>query len=240
MGRFMQTVAAMACIKTLLMIFNLAYWASGLGIFCAGIWMQVELHKYLELNADFSKSAPYILVGTGAIILIVSTLACFCTVKGQPSLLYTYGGFLGCILIIELAVAASIYAYRDRLADGFDRGLTESMKQYESYENKKTTDFDIMQATLKCCGNHGYDDWNNPPVSMPVPKSCCRIPNCNTQDESKIFTEGCFESVVEFINDNMAVIGGASLAVAFFSIIGIILAFCLAANINKAKYEQMT
>lgn len=133
-----------------------------------------------------------------------------------------YGGFLGFILIIELAVATSIYAYKDRLADGFDRGLTESMKQYGSYENKKTTDFDIMQATvslvsigayiqttticfcstnnintihawnilqLKCCGNHGYEDWYNPPVSMPVPKSCCRIPNCDTQDEAEIYTE---------------------------------------------------
>lgn len=28
MAKFMQTVAAMACIKTLLMIFNLAFWVS--------------------------------------------------------------------------------------------------------------------------------------------------------------------------------------------------------------------
>lgn len=63
--------------------------ASGLAIFCAGIWMQVELHKYLELNSEYSSVAPYILVGTGAFILLVSSLACCCTVKGHPSLLYT-------------------------------------------------------------------------------------------------------------------------------------------------------
>lgn len=51
--------------------------------------MQVELHKYLELNSEYSSIAPYILVGTGAFILLVSTLACCCTVKGHPSLLYT-------------------------------------------------------------------------------------------------------------------------------------------------------
>lgn len=71
------------------LFFHTLFQASGLGVLCAGIWMQVELHKYLELNADFSISAPYILVATGAIILVISTLACFCTVKGQPSLLYT-------------------------------------------------------------------------------------------------------------------------------------------------------
>lgn len=50
--------------------------------------MQAELHKYLELNAEYSYVAPYILVGTGAFILMVGTLACCCTVKGHPSLLY--------------------------------------------------------------------------------------------------------------------------------------------------------
>lgn len=62
--------------------------ASGLAILCAGIWMHVELHKYLELSTDFSNSAPYVLVGTGALILFIGTFACCCTLKGQPALLY--------------------------------------------------------------------------------------------------------------------------------------------------------
>lgn len=48
----------------------------------------MELHQYLELNIEYSNVTPYILVGTGAFILLVSTLACCCTVKGHPSLLY--------------------------------------------------------------------------------------------------------------------------------------------------------
>lgn len=50
--------------------------------------MQVEMHKYLQLNEEYSDIAPYILVGTGAFILFISTLACGCTVKGHPTLLY--------------------------------------------------------------------------------------------------------------------------------------------------------
>ena len=56
---------------------------------------------------------------------------------------------MGFILIVELAVATSIYAYKDRLADGFDRGLAESMKKYGPYDIKKTADFDLMQATVR-------------------------------------------------------------------------------------------
>lgn len=55
--------------------------------------MQLELHKYLELSSDFSNSAPYVLVATGILIFVVGSLACFCTLKGQPALLYLVYNF---------------------------------------------------------------------------------------------------------------------------------------------------
>uniref|UniRef100_U5EVC2 Tetraspanin n=1 Tax=Corethrella appendiculata TaxID=1370023 RepID=U5EVC2_9DIPT len=239
MGERFQTVAAMACMKSLLMIFNLAFWASGLAILCAGIWMQVELHRYLELSADFSNAAPYVLVGTGALILFIGTMACCCTVKGQSALLYMYGGFLTVVLILELAIAASIYAYKDRLADGFDRGLNQSLHNYGPNSVIKSADFDIMQSRLQCCGNHGYKDWNTLVPPRPIPRSCCRKPHCDTQDEAQIFNQGCYTKVVDFLSSNFTVIASASLGVALFPLIGALLSCCLASNINKAKYEQM-
>lgn len=62
--------------------------ASGLAVLCSGVWMQVEMHKYLVLNEEYSDVAPYILVATGSVILLISSLACCCTVKGHPTLLY--------------------------------------------------------------------------------------------------------------------------------------------------------
>ncbi|XP_031617193.1 tetraspanin-7-like [Contarinia nasturtii] len=242
MGKFFQTVDSMACLKSLLMVFNMAFWASGLAIFCAGIWMQVELHKYLELNVEYSNVTPYILVGTGAFILLVSSLAfaCTVTVKGNPSLLYIFGGFLAFILFIELCIAASIYAYKDRLADGFDKGLTNSMLSNSVDDPQRTIDFNWMQRNLKCCGNHGYDDWNSLlPRAMPIPKSCCKKRNCDAQDETQIYTEGCYDKVSELIESNMRCILAAALLVSLFPIVGILLTCSMAGNITKTKYEQM-
>lgn len=59
-----------------------------------------------------------------------------------------YGGFLGCILIVELAVATSLYAYKDRLASGFERGLNESMIKYGPEDVARTRDFDLMQGKV--------------------------------------------------------------------------------------------
>ncbi|XP_059612963.1 tetraspanin-7-like [Phlebotomus argentipes] len=241
MSKRLQTVATMACMKSLLMIFNLAFWASGLAILCAGIWMQVELHKYLELNADFSNTGPYVLVGTGALILLISSLACCCTVKGQPSLLYLYGAFLAVVFVIELSLASSLYAYKDNLADGFDRGLNQSMARYgQPGTADKTADFDTMQTRMQCCGSHSYEDWNKLNPARPVPRSCCRTgTRCDTQDEDKIWTQGCFHKVVDFLTTNMKVIGGAAIGVTLFPLLGTVLSCVLAANINKTKYEQM-
>lgn len=164
-------------------VIEIVWQASGLAIFCAGIWMQVELHKYLELNVEYSNVTPYILVGTGAFILLVSSLACCCTVKGHPSLLYTvsacgrnenifmskkyiknvyinhihftflvvslkYGGFLAFILFVELCIAASMYAYKDRLANGFDKGLEDSMRSNSIDDPLRNIDFNWMQRKV--------------------------------------------------------------------------------------------
>lgn len=61
---------------------------SGLAMLCSGIWVQIGLHRYMELSTDYTNTFQILLVGMGLIILFVGTLACCCTVKAQSSLLY--------------------------------------------------------------------------------------------------------------------------------------------------------
>lgn len=63
---------------------------------------------------------------------------------------FQYGGFLGVILVVELACATSMYAYKDRIASGFDKGLNDSMIQYEADDVIIVADFDLMQGKV-CC-----------------------------------------------------------------------------------------
>ena len=56
--------------------------------------MEVELYKYMEMSTEFSGTAPYVLIGTGSLIILIGSLACCCTVKGQPVLLYVVSKFL--------------------------------------------------------------------------------------------------------------------------------------------------
>ncbi|KAK4879723.1 hypothetical protein RN001_007869 [Aquatica leii] len=237
MGLRCQTVAAMACMKSLLMVFNFVFWLSGIVILAIGIWMEVELYKYMEISTEFSGTAPYVLIGTGALIILLGSFACCCTVKGQPVLLYVYGAFLFVIFVLELGAGISMFAYRNKLAAGFDIGLNQSISNYRTESSTKSADIDAIQTTLHCCGNHGFNDWIE--MNPPIPPSCCKISNCDVNEEDQVYHVGCYDKVVDFLNENVGIVAGSAIGIGFFPLLGMILSCCLAGTINRAKYEQM-
>lgn len=56
---------------------------------------------------------------------------------------------MGFILVVELGIALYTYAYKDRLADGFDKGLENSMLSYGPDDPQRTIDFFWMQRKVK-------------------------------------------------------------------------------------------
>ncbi|KAK9879532.1 hypothetical protein WA026_006603 [Henosepilachna vigintioctopunctata] len=232
-----QTMATMACLKSLLMIFNFIFWISGIVIMIVGIWMAVDLYKYMELSIEYSKSTPYVLIIMGAGIFLIGSFACCCTLKGQPKLLYVYGGILAVIFMLELGCGVSIYAYRDNLTKGFDSGLNQAMRNYNN-NSRIAEDIDIVQRELHCCGNHEAKDWINVAHSG-IPESCCKKEPCNTRNDFEINQEGCYDNIVKFLSSNITTVVIIAMSVTLFPLIGIILSCCLACLLNKHKYEQM-
>ncbi|XP_018316804.1 tetraspanin-7 isoform X1 [Mycetomoellerius zeteki] len=236
----LETVATMTCMKTLLMLFNFIFWASGVLMLCIGIWMRIQLRDYMNMSVQGSGAALLSLASLGAVLAVAAVLACCCTARGHPALLYLYGAFLAVVALLELGAGASVYAYRTSLNEGFDQGLNESMAAY-GQDNSKSSHIDTMQSTLHCCGNRGYADWLNLDPSKDVPLSCCKViqNKCDTSDVEDIYTEGCYNRLLDLINSNIGLVAGTAIGVAFFPLVGIFLACCLASNINKAEYEQV-
>ncbi|KAG8222125.1 hypothetical protein J437_LFUL002122 [Ladona fulva] len=232
MGKRLQTVAMMTCMKTLLMLFNFVFWVTGIIILAVGIWMKVELHKYMEFSTEFSSNASYVLMGTGALVILIGSLACCCTAKGQPVLLYIYATFLFIMVAMELGGGVSLYAYRNKLKEGFAKGISQSIHNYKGPQDSLSSHVDFMQSTLHCCGQIGYDDWKNTSYAK-VPISCCK------EEGHACDTSGCYKKIVDYLNANMGRVAACAVGIAFFPTVGIILACCLARNINRAKYEQM-
>ncbi|XP_042204694.1 tetraspanin-7-like [Homarus americanus] len=240
MGKRLQTRAAVACMKTLLMIFNVIFWIMGALMVAAGILVKVEVYKYVEVSPEFSATAPYVLVATGGLMLLLGLLACCCTAKGQPVLLYIYAAFLLVIFVIMVGSGVSTWAYRKHLKTGYEDGLTRAFTEYERSPTMSSA-VNSLQNMLQCCGIQNASDWVAMPYGQnhdpPYPASCCR----EVQDNSCIalHPQGCYSTVVHFLESSMGVILISSLCFASFQFVGVILACCLARNINRAKYEQV-
>ncbi|KAI8428056.1 hypothetical protein MSG28_002344 [Choristoneura fumiferana] len=154
MGNQFKNVAMIACLKTFLFIFNVVFW--------------FDLHRYMELSSEFSGTAPLVVVGLAGLIVLVSSVAFSCIIKGQPVLLYIYGGFLACIFVMDAGVGASVACYRDTFAKGLHDGLTQTLITYDPHKGN----FDFAQA------------------NRTIPTSCCVDPNsCVTANYSDVYQE---------------------------------------------------
>ncbi|XP_070537695.1 tetraspanin-7-like [Ptychodera flava] len=250
MTKRLQTTAAMSCLKMLLTVFNFIFWCSGVAILSIGIWGRIGMDKYNELSTDDYSNVPYILIGTGAFIIIVGLIGCCATFKNISWLLRLYGLLLFIVLIAELAAGISGLIYRHPLQEGFHKGLTSALHDYGKDGHKSDSDaVDELQESLECCGVEEPADWLNTTYftnNKQYPESCCSEGNkddCvldpNQGDDVTIFNKGCYKKVASFLDKNMVIIGACAMGVAFFQVFGIILACCLAKVINSNKYEMV-
>ncbi|XP_012287044.1 tetraspanin-6 [Orussus abietinus] len=240
MGKFLRVLPSTACLKIVLMLFNITFWPIGILLLYAGIWIRTQLQDYVEMNTEGGKAALLALACFGAGIALIATLAGCCTARGHPALLYLYGAFLAVVTLLEIGAGASIYAYRNSLTEGFDQALNESLAVYGK-NHSKSVHVDTIQSTLHCCGNRDYTDWATLTPPKEIPKSCCKVLNdqCDTLNVNDIYTQGCYNRVVDFINSNISLTAACAVAIAGFPLVGVFLSCCLASSINKAKYEQV-
>lgn len=64
---------------------------TGVILLAVGVWGKVSLEAYLTLASEESTNAPYVLIGTGATIVIFGLFGCFATCRGSPWMLKLVG-----------------------------------------------------------------------------------------------------------------------------------------------------
>ncbi|XP_068234005.1 tetraspanin-7-like [Palaemon carinicauda] len=240
MGKRLQTRAAVACMKTLLMTFNVIFCICGLIVLATGAVVKLELSKYLQVSAEFSATAPYVLMATGGLMFLLAVLACCCTAKGQPVLLYIYAAFLLVIFVILVGEGVSTWAFRKSLMNDFLEGLTTAFRDYEKSPTMARA-VDNLQSRLSCCGIQNASDWVSMPYGFnndpPFPPSCCK----ESQDGLclAMHSQGCYPTVISLVEAGIGAFLIMALTFTCLMVVGVLLACCLARNINRAKYEQV-
>uniref|UniRef100_A0A3Q4GLR7 Tetraspanin 2a n=1 Tax=Neolamprologus brichardi TaxID=32507 RepID=A0A3Q4GLR7_NEOBR len=98
----------MKCVKYLLFAFNIIFWVSGLLVLAVGLWLRFDPNTVDLLTGD----AVYILLGAGALMMVVGFLGCFGAIRESQCLLAL---FFACLVIIFGAeVTAGVFGFLNK------------------------------------------------------------------------------------------------------------------------------
>ncbi|XP_013859812.1 tetraspanin-6 [Austrofundulus limnaeus] len=244
--RRLQTKPVITCLKTFLISYSLIFWFTGVILLAVGVWGKVSLEAYFSLVSDESTNAPYVLIGTGAIIVIFGLFGCFATCRGSPWMLKLYAMFLTLVFLAELVAGVSGFIFRHEIKAKIGVAYENAVLSYNQTDSKSEA-VDNLQRKLHCCGVKDYTDWNVTDYfrNNGIPMSCCKD-KCSPESlkdlnkaAAEVYTTGCFSLVTKVLEGNLGVVAGVSFGIAFFQVIGIFLACCLSRYITNNQYEMV-
>ncbi|XP_043983827.1 tetraspanin-7 [Gambusia affinis] len=247
-SRRLQTKPVITCLKTFLISYSLIFWFTGVILLAVGVWGKVSLEAYFSLVSEDSTNAPYVLIGTGAIIVVFGLFGCFATCRGSPWMLKLYAMFLTLVFLAELIAGVSGFIFRHEIKDKIGEAYEGAVQTYNGTDSKSKA-VDSLQEKLHCCGMKNFLDWEKTDYFKfyGIPESCCKNKhNCTEEDRKTVrsagpfvFPQGCFSLVTSVLESNLGVIAGVSFGIAFFQVIGIFLACCLSRYITNNQYEMV-
>uniref|UniRef100_A0AAQ4QAQ0 Tetraspanin n=1 Tax=Gasterosteus aculeatus aculeatus TaxID=481459 RepID=A0AAQ4QAQ0_GASAC len=222
--RRMETKPVIFCLKTLLLLYCLVFWVTGVVLLSVGLWWRFMLGPYTSLISSGSSNAPYVLTATGGAIVLFGLFGCFATCRGGACMLRLYAVFLSLVFTTELIAGISGFVFRHEIKGTFLTTFSDAVRRYDGRDDRSLA-VDGVQRRLLCCGVNNYTSWLGS-LYFPaggVPASCCvSFADCGATDlkdaalaSHKVHKQGCYELVTSFLEGNMGIIAGVTFGVAF-------------------------
>ncbi|XP_063721264.1 tetraspanin-33-like [Symsagittifera roscoffensis] len=220
-------------IKFVLFLFNVLFWVISFVLVVIGIWALTVNADYG--NALSGVMTPSVmLIALGVIIFLVSFSGCVGALRENTYLLKAFIAIMGCGIILQLIFVIVVFTLNGRMRTSLDNFFQKSTKNYNDDVDIKNI-LDYIQHELQCCGGEGPNDWelnmyyscDSIAVSKcGVPFSCCRgfgeVHNntqcgfgvragseedtINTALSDRIFTGGCTNRIIVYINENLSTV----------------------------------
>jgi len=227
----------MNCIKYLMFFFNFLFWLSGLILIIIGAIVRDKYgDKFAELSDQFA-NAPVLIIVVGVIVFVIGFLGCCGAVKENYCMVTTFAVLLALIFILEIVAGALGFAYRGKVQTIAEEQTTKEVQNYN--KNGESILLQWAQQKLECCGRVGPTDYDGHTSNSTDfcgagkgVKSCHKEKDCS----KKLYGDGCQDKLVEFVKENMILIGGVALGIAFIQLLGIVFA-CLLMKAIKGEYE---
>uniref|UniRef100_A0A4D5R8X1 Tetraspanin n=1 Tax=Scolopendra viridis TaxID=118503 RepID=A0A4D5R8X1_SCOVI len=220
---------AVGTAKYLLFFFNFIFFVTGIVIIAIGGVTLGKLGKLdQELNSELTSPAVLLIV-VGVFVALISFFGCCGAIRNSYCMLLTFSILLALIFVLELAAGIAAYVKKDNLVDVLQREFYDSFNKSHDHEDKEKW-WKELEENDHCCGVENASDYTV--RGWPIPSSCCKDGN-KTENCTTVFTTGCFTTLKDQFINNIVLIGGIGVGIAFVQILGIVYACCLASAVKE-------
>jgi len=225
---------ATSLVKFLIFLFNFIFVAGGTALVVFGALFFNGYKQYEDILPELGpySAPPILMMVVGSIVFFIAFLGCCGTIRESKCMMMTYATVLLVLLIAEVAIAVGIYYKQDELKDLMNKGLDQSLTEYEAKPEIRET-WNLMQSNLECCGVNGSGDWGR--IGTTVPQSCCIEENCTTSDSSKIWNNGCSNQIFSILKTEYGMYAAGILAAV--ELLGVLFGCCLGARFGRKLYH---
>ncbi|XP_029010489.1 CD9 molecule a isoform X1 [Betta splendens] len=216
------------CIKYLMFAFNLVLWLAGVCVLAVGLWLRLDPKTRVLFEGSGSPyvfyTGVYILIGAGALIIVVGFLGCCGAIKESPCMLGMFFFFL--LILFAIEVAAGIWGFSNQ-GKVVNDVTTFYMQTYNNYKStgdellKET--LRLIQTALKCCGPTG--------TVVDTAKDTC--PQGDPLEE--LITKSCPDAIDELIESKLPIVGGMGIIIGIVMMFGMIFSMLLCCAIRKSR-----
>ncbi|XP_028409449.1 CD151 antigen-like isoform X2 [Dendronephthya gigantea] len=243
-----------SCVRSSLIAVNVLFLLGGLAILGLGIWVQVEKGDYVALaDSDTGLTGAILLIAVGCVTSLISVVGFIGAFKRSSCILWIFFSVLMLILIVQIIALILGMVYREKVEDELHDDMKKTIQEYMTDIEGVTKAWDWAQQKFECCGVDNYTDWRKSITKFNqqgrhdiVPDSCCRVESDKCGDfstssnpgkppgdvnQEKIYTDGCFTELKQFIKDHLLTIGLAALFFLIVELFVIILTVILAKSV---------
>uniref|UniRef100_H2LXW2 Tetraspanin n=1 Tax=Oryzias latipes TaxID=8090 RepID=H2LXW2_ORYLA len=145
------------CVKYLMFAFNLVFWLAGTTVLAIGLWLRLDPQNKVLLEEENSPYAfyagVYVLIGAGALIMVVGFLGCCGAIRESPCMLGVFFFFLLILFAIEVAAGIWGFSNQTKVVEDISSFYMQTYKDYTSTGDERVKEtLRLIQAQLKCCG----------------------------------------------------------------------------------------
>ncbi|XP_078276030.1 CD9 molecule a [Rhinoraja longicauda] len=218
----------MKCVKYLLFGFNFLFWLAGTAVLAVGLWLRFDPSTKsifdIENQPSTFYTGVYILIGAGALMMIVGFLGCCGAIQESTCMLGCFFVFL--LIIFAVEIAAGIWGFLNK-----DKVIKEVQEVYKSLygeytvskdESKKAT-LTAIQKGLNCCGI-------GVPLEPFIQETC---PKTGLID--MLTKQSCLTAIDDLFNTKLYIIGAVGIGIGIVMIFGMIFSMVLCCAIRNSR-----